>query len=94
MMQGMAERLADKLSGCASEEEMQEIMKEHDQEVRRLETALSAEKYQQMESLKEKLRRRREERTATLLEKQKLEVNYRYQNWTITKIFLHFWLRL
>ena len=74
MMQDMAMKLADKLSGCTTEEEMKEIMKDHDQELRRLENALSAEKEQQLESLKEKLRKRREEREAALLQKQKLEV--------------------
>jgi hypothetical protein len=78
MINTKAEDLADKLSGCASEDEMRAIMNAHDEELRRLEHNLAAEKEQRMNNLKERLRKKREEREAALLMKQKKEVCYRH----------------
>ena len=69
-----AEELAEKLSGCTSEDEMKAIMNAHDEELRRLEHNLAAEKEQQMKNLKERLQRKRQEREAALRKKQMKEV--------------------
>lgn len=76
MMNMKAEELADKLSGCTNEEEVRAIMNEHDEELRRLEHTLAAEKEQHLNNLKERLRKKREEREEALLKKQRKEVHY------------------
>lgn len=73
-MRELAEKLANKLSGDLSEDEMKAIMDDHEREVVNLENALDAEKEKQLASLREKMRKRREEREAALLRKQKEEV--------------------
>lgn len=73
-MTKLAEKLADKLSGDLSEDEMKAIMGDHDRQMAQLEGVLAAEKDKQLAALREKLRRRREEKEAALLRKQKEEV--------------------
>ena len=73
-MTKLAEKLADKLSGDLSEDEMKAIMGDHDRQVAQLEGVLAAEKDKQLAALREKLRRRREEKEAAHLRKQKEEV--------------------
>ena len=60
-MTKLAEKLADKLSGDLSEDEMKAIMDDHDRQVAQLEGVLAAEKDKQLAALREKLRRRRED---------------------------------
>lgn len=73
-MKKLAEKLADKLSGDLSEDEMKAIMDDHDRQVAQLEGVLAADQDKQMAALRDKLRRRREEREAAMLRKQKEEV--------------------
>lgn len=73
-MKELSEKLANKLSGDLSEDEMKAIMDDHEREVSNLENALDAEKEKQLASLRDKLKKRREEKEAALLRKQKEEV--------------------
>ena len=74
MIKIKAEDLADKLIGCTSEEEMKAIMNAHNEELRQLECNLATEKEQNMNNLMARLQKKREEREAALLKKQKKEV--------------------
>lgn len=74
----LAERLANKLADPnLSEEQMKAIFDEHERDVAQKEDRLAAEKNKQMAEMRDKLRRRREEREAALLRKQKEEVSDR-----------------
>ena len=55
---------------------MRAIMDAHDEELRRVERNLAAEKEQHLNNLMERLRKKREEREAALLKKQQKEVCY------------------
>lgn len=66
--------MAEKLSECTNETEMRAIIDAHDEELRRMERNLAAEKEQHMNNLKERLRKKRDEREAALLKKQQKEV--------------------
>lgn len=66
--------MAEKLSECTNETEMRAIIDAHDEELRRMEINLAAEKEQHMNNLKERLRKKRDEREAALLKKQQKEV--------------------
>ena len=55
---------------------MKAIMEDHHRQLSDLEGVLAAEKDRQAAALREKLRRRREEKEAELLRKQKEEVNF------------------
>lgn len=74
-MKELAEKLASRLTGDLSEDEMKAIMEDHEREVANLENALDSEKERQLASLRDKLRKRREEKEAALLRKQKDEVS-------------------
>lgn len=74
MVKKKAQDLADMLSGCNSEEEMREIMEAHDVELRRLELNFATEKEQNLNSLKKRLLKKREERENFLLNEQRKEV--------------------
>lgn len=72
-MKKLAEKLAEKMSGDLSEDEMRAVMEDHERQVAQLEGVLASEKEKQMAALREKLKRRREEKEAALLRKQKEE---------------------
>lgn len=73
-IKALAGKLADKLSaGDLTEDEMKAIMEDHHRQLSNLEGVLEAEKDRQAAALREKLRRRREEKEAELLRKQKEE---------------------
>ena len=73
-MKKLAEKLAEKMSGDLSEDEMRAVMEDHERQVAQLEGVLASEKEKQMAALREKLKRRREEKETALLRKQKEEV--------------------
>ena len=74
-MTRLAEKLASRLAaGDLTEEEMEAIIADHEREVSQLSNILSDEKEKQKAHLREKLRRRREDKEAALLRKQKEEV--------------------
>ena len=77
-MKMLAERLANKLADPnLSEEQMKAIFDDHERDVALKENMLAVEKNKQMAEMRDKLRRRREEREAALLRKQKEEVSDR-----------------
>ena len=72
----LAERLANRLSDPnLTEDQMKAILEDHERDVSQMEDRLAAEKDKHMAELREKLRRRREEREVALLRKQKEEVS-------------------
>ena len=66
---------------------MRAIMDAHDEELRRVERNLEAEKEQHLNNLMERLRKKREEREAALLKKQQKEVYYSYLYYLTTLYF-------
>ena len=75
-MKELAEKLANRLTGDLSEDEMKAIMDDHERQVANLENSLDSEKEKQLANLRDKLRKRREEKEAALLRKQKEEVKF------------------
>ena len=72
----LAERLANRLADPnLTEDQMKAILEDHERDVSQMEDRLAAEKDKHMAELREKLRRRREEREAALLRKLKEEVS-------------------
>ena len=72
----MAERLASRLADPnLDEEQMKAILDDHEHDVALMEGRLAADKDKQLAEIRDKLCRRREEKQAALLKKQKEEVS-------------------